>query len=253
MVSKPATVWLAERAERALQHGRPRSRVGMTTVRSCGPVFDTGTYYRRVARDWRKLPWHLRYRVGSRAATQARKLLILATHRHCRVEFHGPVRIGPGFALDIPDRGSFIVGPGVDFRRGFVCEISGEGRVTIGAGSVFTSHTLVQCSTSIDIGERCQFGQSSAIVDGFHKFRDHTRHLLDQGYDFRPVRIADGAIILARTTVSADVGRQTIVAANSVVTKPIPDFCLAGGSPARVIEYFGPPELRPLGLEESGS
>jgi acetyltransferase-like isoleucine patch superfamily enzyme len=201
-----------------------------------------------VARNWRKLPWHVRYRLGGRLASSGRKLLITLTHRHCRVEFQGPVRIGPGFALDIPDAGTFIVGSGVDFRRGFVCEISGDGRVTIGGGSVFTNRAFLQCTTSIEIGERCQFGQDTAVVDGFHRFRDHTRHLLDQGYDYRPVRIADGAIILARTTVSADVGRHSIVAANSVVTKPIPDFCLAGGSPARIIEYFGPPELRPLDL-----
>jgi len=201
-----------------------------------------------VARNWRKLPWYVKYRWGGRLSSEARKRLIMLTHQHCRVEFQGPVRLGPGFSLDIPDRGSFIVGPGVDFRRGFVCEIAGEGRVTIGGGSVFTAEALVQCTTSIEIGERCQLGQAIAVVDGFHKFRDHTRHLLDQGYDYRPVRIADGAIILARTTVSADVGRHSIVAANSVVTKPIPDFCLAGGSPARIIEYFGPPELRPLDL-----
>jgi acetyltransferase-like isoleucine patch superfamily enzyme len=201
-----------------------------------------------VARNWRKLPWYVKYRWGGRLSSEARKRLIMLTHQHCRVEFQGPVRLGPGFSLDIPDRGSFIVGPGVDFRRGFVCEIAGEGRVTIGGGSVFTAEALVQCTTSIEIGERCQLGQAIAVVDGFHKFRDHTQHLLDQGYDYRPVRIADGAIILARTTVSADVGRHSIVAANSVVTKPIPDFCLAGGSPARIIEYFGPPELRPRDL-----
>ena len=201
-----------------------------------------------MARNWRKLPWHAKYLWGSRLSSAVRKTLVGLTHQHCHVEFQGPVRLGPGFSLHIPEAGTFIVGPGVDFRRGFVCEISGEGRVTIGAGSVFTDGALVQCTTSIEIGERCQLGQAIAVVDGFHKFRDHTRHLLDQGYDYRPVRIADGAIILARTTVSADVGRHSIVAANSVVTKPIPDFCLAGGAPARIIEYFGPPELRPLDL-----
>ena len=201
-----------------------------------------------MARNWRKLPWYAKYRWGGRLSSDVRRLLITLTHQHCHVEFQGPVRLGPGFSLDIPDNGSFVVGPGVDFRRGFVCEVAGEGRVTIGAGSVFTAEALLQCTTSIEIGERCQLGQAIAVVDGFHKFRDHTRHLLDQGYDYRSVRIADGAIILARTTVSADVGRHSIVAANSVVTKPVPDFCLAGGSPARIIEYFGPPELRPLDL-----
>jgi acetyltransferase-like isoleucine patch superfamily enzyme len=199
-----------------------------------------------VARDWRKLPWQVRYGMGGRFASSARKLLITLTHRHCRVEFQGPVRLGPGFALDIPDAGTFIVGPGVDFRRGFVCEISGDGRVTIGAGSVFTSHALVQCSTTIDIGERCIFGASTVIADGFHRFRDHSQHLLDQGYDFRPVTIGDGAVATSKCTITATVGKRALIAAHSVVTDPVPAYCLVGGSPARIIEYFGPPELRPL-------
>ena len=195
-----------------------------------------------------RLPWHLRYRVGAKLASDLRRLAVTATHRHCRVEFQGPVRIGPGFHLDIPDRGSLIVGPGVDFRRGFVCEISGDGRVTIGGGSIFTSHALIQCSTSIDIGRRAVFGQALLIADGNHRYRDPDRHLLDQGYDFRPITIGDGAVVTSKCTVLADIGERALIGANAVVSKPIPPFCLAVGAPARPIEYFGPPDRRPADL-----
>src|SRR3712207_2916180 len=121
-------------------------------------------------RALRNVPWHLRYRTWPRLASEIRRLTILATHRHCRVEFHGPVQLGPGFHLEIPDAGTFIVGNGVDFRRGFTCEIHDEGRVVIGAGTIFTSNALVQCSTSIEIGERCVFGQSVLIADGYHRY-----------------------------------------------------------------------------------
>jgi acetyltransferase-like isoleucine patch superfamily enzyme len=198
--------------------------------------------------DLRKLPWHLRYKVGGRVASTGRRLLIQATHRHCRVEFQGPVHIGPGFVLDIPDRGSLIIGTGVEFRRGFVCEIAGDGTVEIGAGTIFTSNALIQCSTTIEIGRRCVFAQSIMIADGNHRFRDHTRHTLDQGYDFRPVHIADGAMALSKCTVVADIGERAVIGANSVVNRPIPAFCLAGGVPARVLEYFGPPERRPADI-----
>ncbi len=200
-------------------------------------------------RDWRKLPWHVRYRVLTRWASDARRLSILATHRHCTVRFDGPVRLGPGFQLDIPERGTFIVGPGVDFRRRFVCEIAGDGRVEIGAGTVFTAEALLQCTTSITVGVRAALGQSTLIADGNHRFRDPDVHFLDQGYEYRPITIGSGVAIMTKSTVLADVGDHTIVAANSVVTRPIPAYCLAAGAPARVIDYFGPPELRPEGLE----
>jgi len=194
----------------------------------------------------RRIPWHLRYRSGERVATRLRKLAITLTHQHCHVEFQGPVRIGPGFQLDIPDRGTLIVGPGVDFRRGFICEISGEGRVTIGGGSTFTSHCFIQCTTTIDIGEGCNIGQSAQIVDGSHRFRDPTRPMLEQGYDYRPIVIGRNALILSKCTIVNDVGEGSVIGANSVVTKPIPPFSLAVGAPARVIDRFGPgddPEL----------
>jgi acetyltransferase-like isoleucine patch superfamily enzyme len=203
-----------------------------------------------MTRDrWRKAPWYLRYRVGARWASSARKLLIQATHLHCRVEFQGPVRLGPGFHLDIPNGGTFIVGPGVDFRRGFVCEISGNGRVTIGAGTVFTSSALIQCTTSIDIGKRCAFTQAAFIADGNHRFRDHSSHWADQGYNFRPLTIGDGVLVLTKSTVINSIGERAVIGANSVVSRPIPAYCLAVGAPARVVEYFGPPERRPAGLE----
>jgi acetyltransferase-like isoleucine patch superfamily enzyme len=203
--------------------------------------------------SWRRVPWKLRYEVGSRVASEARRLSILATHQHCRVEFAGPVRLGPGFSLRIPDHGTLIVGPYVDFREGFVCEISGSGRVTIGAGSIFTSHALIQCSTSIDIGERCVFGQALLIADGNHRYRDPDLHLLDQGYDFRPLRIDDGAVVTSKCTILNNLGERCLVGANSVVIAPVPAFCLAVGSPARIVEYFGPPGGEPVELSERGT
>jgi acetyltransferase-like isoleucine patch superfamily enzyme len=202
-----------------------------------------------MSRNWRKIPWHLRYRTMARLASEWRKLMITLTHQHCTVEFRGPVRLGPGFALEIPDRGTFIVGPGVDFRRNFRCEISGSGRVEIGAGTVFTADALIQCTTSIVIGKRCGFGQATFIVDGNHRFRDWRRHWLDQGDDFRPITIGDGVAVNTKCTVINSIGERAVIGANSVVTKPIPPYCLAVGVPARVVEYFGPPERRPEGLD----
>jgi acetyltransferase-like isoleucine patch superfamily enzyme len=175
---------------------------------------------------------------------------VQATHRHCHVEFQGPVRLGPGFALNIPDAGTLVVGAGVDFRRNFYCEISGNGRVTIGAGSVFTSDVMIQCTTTIDIGRRCVFAQAVMVVDGAHRFRDFEVPMLDQGYDYRPVRVGDNAAVMSKSTVAADVGEGAFVGANSVVIRDIPAHCLAVGAPARVVEYFGPPELRPASLGE---
>ena len=197
----------------------------------------------------RQLPWKLRYVHGPRLTSAWRRQLARLTHLHATVRISTPVRLGPGFRLWIPDAATFDVGPACDFRRDFVCEIGAGGTVSIGAGSIFTSSALVQISTSLTIGSRCVFGQAVMIADGNHRFRDHTRHLLDQGYDFRPITIGDNAVVTSKCTILASIGTGAVIGANSVVTRDIPAYCLAVGAPAKVVEYFGPAELRPADLE----
>lgn len=59
-----------------------------------------------------------------------RKLWVILRNPHATIRFEGPVYLGPGFSLHMPDGGSFVVGPGVEFRRGFRAEITGNGRIT---------------------------------------------------------------------------------------------------------------------------
>lgn len=193
----------------------------------------------------RKLPWNARYIVGADLASRARLALVKVTHQHCTVRFGSWVRLGPGFTLHIPDHGTLIVGSGVEFRRGFTAEIHGDGRVEIGDGCIFTNNALIQCSTTIDIGPRCVFGQSVLIVDGYHRYKAHEQHWMEQGYDYRPITIGAGAGVADKCTVQASLGERAMVASGSRVTRPIPAFCLAAGSPARVVEYFGPEDQRP--------
>jgi len=157
------------------------------------------------------------------------------------VHIHRHAFAGPGFQLEIPGGGTLDVGPGVLFRRGFYCEIEGDGHVSIGAGTVFTSDAMIQCSTSIEIGEGCMFGQSLVVADGSHRFRDWTLPIDAQGYDFRPIVIGAGTVVHSNCTIVASLGHRSVVAANTFVNRDVADYTLVGGVPARVLEYFGPP------------
>jgi acetyltransferase-like isoleucine patch superfamily enzyme len=169
-----------------------------------------------------------------------RKRWVLLRNPHAEIRFGRHVYLGPGFSLHMPWGGTFIAGDGVEFRRGFRAEVGSQGRIVIGRETRFTYYVLMQCDTTIEIGERCVFGQSTMIVDGNHRFRDLTKPLLKQGYDYRPIRIGDDAAVMTKCTIIADLGERAFIGANSVVTKPIPAFSLAVGSPAQVREYFGP-------------
>jgi acetyltransferase-like isoleucine patch superfamily enzyme len=202
----------------------------------------------RLRNVLRELPRAIGYRRGPRFMSALRRRWVLLRHPHADIRIDPSAYLGPGFSLHVPGPGTFVVGPRVEFRRGFRCEIEGRGRVTVGADTRFTYYVLIQCSTTIDIGERCMFGQSTIVIDGNHRFRDVTKPMLEQGYDFSPIVIEDDATITSKCTIIASVGKRAFIGANSVVTKPAPPYTVTVGTPARPIDYFGPPGEEPAEL-----
>jgi len=57
----------------------------------------------------------------------------------------------------------------------------------------------------------------------------------DQAGRLSVVSIGEGAWVGSTAVVMADVGRHAIIGAGAVVTKPVPDYAIAAGVPARVI------------------
>jgi tetrahydrodipicolinate N-succinyltransferase len=198
--------------------------------------------------DLRRVPWHLRYVTSRRAAWRLRRRMLLLTHPHLDVEIAKGTVIGPRFDLWAPAPATLRIGSGSEFRRDVILEIAPGGSIEMDDQVIFTAGALVQISTTLKIGRRAVFGQSVMIADGNHKFRDHTKHLLDQGYDFQPIVIGDNAIVTSKCTILNSIGEGAVIGANSVVTQPIPPYCLAVGSPARVVDYFGPEDMRPEGI-----
>lgn len=196
--------------------------------------------------------WQIGYGWGPRLMSELRKRWIVFSHPHANISFGKGVHIAPGFSLYVPADGSFIVGDNVEFRRGFRAEVVGNGKVVIGARCVFSYYSLIQCTTLVEIGEACGFGQSCAIFDGNHRYRNLDESFMTQGFDFHPVRIGNECGILTKTTVLNDVGDRAQIGANSVVVKPIPAYCIAVGAPARVVDYFGPEDQRPRELGVRG-
>jgi acetyltransferase-like isoleucine patch superfamily enzyme len=203
----------------------------------------------------RLVPVWIGYHHGPRLASWLRMRWVRFRNPHVEISFGRHVYLGPGFSLHSPyGGGRFIVGDGVEFRRGFRVELEPGATVEIGDGTRFTYYVLVQCGERIEIGERCVFGQSSMIVDGNHRFRDLTGPMLEQGYDLAPVVIEDDALITTKCTiVGARVGKRAVIGANSVVSRDVPPYSVAVGAPAKPVDYFGPEERPSAGLSASRS
>lgn len=68
-----------------------------------------------------------------------------------------------------------------------------------------------------------------------HGTDDPGRPIREQEGARQCVRIGRGSWIGSAAVVMADVGRNSVIGAGSVVTRPIPDMVVAAGVPARVI------------------
>jgi acetyltransferase-like isoleucine patch superfamily enzyme len=219
--------------------------LGLASADDAGPRRLPSRVWRRVKRLLGGQVYELSYGWGPRFTSALRKRWILFLHRHADIRFGAGVHLAPGFSLYMPAGGTFHVGPGTEFRRGFRAEIADAGRVVIGARCTFSYYALIQCSSSVEVGDGCGFGQSCAIFDGNHLYRDLTRPFMSQGFALRPIRIGDECGVLTKTTVLGDIGDRAQVGANSVVVSPIPAYSVAVGAPARVVDYFGPEHQRP--------
>ena len=194
-----------------------------------------------VLRRIRMLPVSIFYFRGPIWMSAMRKRWVLFRNPHVDIRFGPGTYLGPGFSLHAPWGGTFTTGELVEFRRGFRAELAGsDARITFGERSICTYDVLMQCTTSIDIGAHCMFGQSTIVVDGQHRFRDVDKPMLEQGYDFTPIVIEDHATITTKCSIMANVGTRAFIGANSVVTRPIEPFTVAVGAPAKAIDSFAP-------------
>lgn len=77
------------------------------------------------------------------------------------------------------------------------------------------------------------------ITDCDHEYRDIDIPVMDQGIVQRgqTVSIGDGSYIGINSVIvgNVKVGKHCVIGSNSVVTKDVPDYCVAVGSPAKVI------------------
>jgi acetyltransferase-like isoleucine patch superfamily enzyme len=198
----------------------------------------------------RWLPFTIGYKYGPLLMSRLRRWWVMARHPYADIRIDPTAYLGPGFSLHVTGQGTFEAGRYTQFRRGFRAEIEGQGRISFGDGCVCTYDVLMQCTTSIDIGDEVMLGQDCFLADGNHRFRDPDVPMLQQGYDFKPLRLSRGVAVTSKCTVLADIGERAFIGANSVVSRPIPAYCVAVGAPAKVIDYFGRPGGEPPEMVE---
>lgn len=131
-------------------------------------------------------------------------------------------------------------------KMGLCCNI--QRGVYLGTGSDISmgnysalGENLKIHNTYLCIGDYVMMGPDIMIMGGGHIFEKTDIPMARQGNIGKSeLIICDDVWIGTRVTILGNVktiGKGAIIVAGAVVTKPVPDYAIVGGNPAKVIKY----------------
>lgn len=214
---------------------KPQGRVEVsdepTSVTSFGPFHILRKVLHKIV-----YPSILRIRAG----VYANSSVIVKGWPHLEIDRGASVRIGERVTLNSSNRSYHI-----NMHSPVKLYAEGQGtQIVIGADTRIHGTCLHACER-IEIGEKCLIAANTQIFDSSGhdlSFENVEARLNTRGLT-KPVIIEDCVWIGANCLIlpGVRIGRGSVIAAGSVVTKSIPRMSLAGGNPARVIQIFTSP------------
>jgi acetyltransferase-like isoleucine patch superfamily enzyme len=110
--------------------------------------------------------------------------------------------------------------------------------LVIGNDVTIGRSVMLLCGGRVAIGDRVMIGHGAKIISSGHRIPEaRDTPMRWSGPEMEPIHIAEdawigaGAIVLA----GAHIGRGAVVAAGAVVARPVPDYAVVAGVPARVM------------------
>ena len=112
-----------------------------------------------------------------------------------------------------------------------------DNHFTIGSGTWIGPQCFMYASSGIEIGQHVGIGPKVVIVTSQHDISDKSIPILHAPLRHAPVVIGDGADIGCASLIlpGVRIGAGAQVGAGSVVTRDIPAYTVAAGTPAKVI------------------
>jgi len=129
-------------------------------------------------------------------------------------------------------RGAWLYCCGVDVDK--------AASLKVGKGCVFGYNNHITSVQNVVIGDYVLTANNVYISDNVHEYEDIECPIMHQQVKFKAsVSIGSGSWIGENVCViGARVGKNCVIGANSVVTRDIPDYSVAVGSPAVVIKQY---------------
>lgn len=198
------------------------------------------------------LPPRLRAYLDRRMLNWVRRLLDAEDRRQHAGMLAALKRLGdgaliePGVRLFHPER--IQIGDGTLVRTNSRLEAVtsyGDQQFTptlrIGARCVIELGVHIAASYCVEIGDDVMIAGRVFLSDHLHQYEDVARPVSRQPLSGPAhLSIGDGAFIGEGACIlpGVAVGRHSVIGANAVVTRSVPDCCVAAGVPARVLRHY---------------
>lgn len=170
---------------------------------------------------------------------------IFDSHAVIKIGIKNSLRIGSNASIENGTRiyvnNNWTWGDNVSFSthcQVFSRECNCYGKLIIGDDSHIGDHTIIDVAGNVFIGKKVAIGPNCVFYSHDHIYTDKTKAAWEGGVKTGDIIIEDGAWIGSGVTIlhGVTVGRNAVVAAGSVVTKNVEEYCIYGGVPAKFIK-----------------
>ena len=159
--------------------------------------------------------------------------------------FLNPFKHKRGRGSSIYRKARLDVFPYNDFVLGKDSTIEDNATVNNGAGSLYIgerSRIGIGCTVigPVTIGNDIMLAQNIVVSGLNHSYQDITRPISLQKQTTSMITIEDEVWIGANSVIVAGVriGKHSVIAAGSVVTKDVPPYSVVGGNPAKILKAY---------------
>lgn len=175
------------------------------------------------------LDWLIMNQRDARPRWYIRLLAPLYQHRGRGSKIYRSVR------MDTPPYRRFWLGRS-SVVESYCCINNAVGDVTIGDYTRIGIHCTV--IGPVCIGHHVNLAQGITVTALNHNFGDTAKRIDEQGISTKPIVIGDDVWIGANAVIlpGVTIGKHCVVAAGAVVNKDVPDNCVVGGVPAKIIK-----------------
>ncbi len=161
--------------------------------------------------------------------------------------FLNPFRHKRGRHSCIRRRTRLDVFPWNDFVLGKASTIEDFATINNGAGPLYIGeHTRIGISCTligpVTIGNDVMLAQNIVLSGLNHSYEDISKPISLQKQSTSMITIGDEVWIGANVVIVAGVtvGKHSVIAAGSVVTKDVPPFSVVAGNPAKILKAYNP-------------